>query len=99
MMTEASTLLTAAELADLLMETGQHHHRAYIDSDGTDPEWALWYAGYLQSRIWDRGGFLPTRSLLVHLLLGAEGEHAAAGGDTPWPQFYADLMLPELAGS
>ena len=31
--------ITEEQLADLLTETGQHHHRAFIDSDGVDPEW------------------------------------------------------------
>ena len=88
--------ISEAELADLLMETGQHHHRAYIESDGTDPEWAMWYAGYLQSRLWERAGSLPTRSLLVHLLLGAQADHEANGGDSPWPQHYARLMHAAL---
>ncbi|MDH3755917.1 MAG: hypothetical protein OEU32_18800 [Acidimicrobiia bacterium] len=89
--------ISVDELADLLMETGQHHHRAYIESDGTDPEWAMWYAGYLQSRLWERAGSLPSRSLLVHLLLGAQEDHEANGGDSPWPLHYARIMLAALA--
>lgn len=88
--------ITAAELAELLVETGQHHHHAYISSDGVDPEWALWYAGYLQGRVWDRAGVIPTRSRLVHLLLSAEQDHAAYGGQAPWPAFYAERMLSAL---
>lgn len=97
MSTEPSELLTRDELADLLVETGQHHHRAYADSDGVDPEWALWYAGYLQARMWTRAGALPTRSQLVHLLLQGEAQLAEAGGDTPWPQLYADVILETLS--
>lgn len=89
--------ISVDEFADLLMETGQHHHRAYIESDGTDPEWAIWYAGYLQSRLWERTGSLPSRSLLVHLLLGAQADHEANGGDSPWPPHYAPIMLAALA--
>lgn len=88
--------LTRDELADLLIETGNHHHQAYADSDGVDPEWALWYAGYLQARMWDRAGTLPTRSQLVHLLLRGEAELAQADADTPWPQYYADVILLAL---
>ena len=52
---------TVEELAELLLETGHHHHQAYVSSDGVDPEWALWYADYLQTRLWDGAGSLPTR--------------------------------------
>jgi NAD(P)H-hydrate epimerase len=46
--------VTDEELTALLIETGQRHHRAYQESDGADPEWALWYAGYLQAHLWDQ---------------------------------------------
>lgn len=88
--------ITAAELADLLLEAGHRHHQAYAVTDGADPEWALWYAGYLQARLWDRTGSLPTRSKLVHLLLAAEEQHGATDGDVPWPPFYAESMLAAL---
>ena len=87
------------EIAELLLESGHHHHQAYAESDGVDPEWALWYSGYLQSRLWDRAGSLPTRSLLVHLLLSAERDHAATTGEVPWSQFYAGVILAALTGS
>ena len=69
------------------------------DSDGVGPEWALWYSGYLQSRLWDRSGSLPTRSLLVLLLLSAERDHGATTGEDPWSQFYAGVILAAHANS
>jgi NAD(P)H-hydrate epimerase len=94
-----SVAITQPEIAELLLETGHSHHQAYAESDGVDPEWALWYSGYLQSRLWDRAGSLPTRSLLVHLLLSAEHDHAATTEEVPWPQFYAGAILAALTGS
>ena len=89
--------MTPEELAALLMETGQHHHHAYIDSNGVDPEWALWYAGFLQSRIWDRAGAVPTRSSIVHLLVEGDKQYNASEQSEPWPLFYAKLMLASFA--
>ncbi len=94
----SDSTITVEELADLIKETGEHHHQAYEASDGVDPEWALWYSGYLQSRLWDRAGRLPSRSLLVHLLLSAEAAHAKADSDEPWPSFYAKAILDTLSG-
>jgi NAD(P)H-hydrate epimerase len=94
-----STTITQPEIAELLLETGHQHHQAYADSDDVDPEWALWYSGYLQSRLWDRAGSLPTRSLLVHLLLSAERDHAATTGEVPWSRFYAGVILAALASA
>lgn len=88
--------MTEAELAVLLEETGRRHHAAFAATDGVDPEWALWYAGDVQARLWDAAGRLPTRSELVHLLVTAEREHIAAGTDEPWPPFYARLILAAL---
>ncbi|WP_168991286.1 NAD(P)H-hydrate epimerase [Mycobacterium attenuatum] len=82
--------ITVTELADLLVETGQRHHQAYADTDGADPEWALWYSGYLQARLWDRAGRLPSRSQLVGLLQSAEHRYGSAEG---WPLRYAGHLL------
>jgi NAD(P)H-hydrate epimerase len=88
--------LNQAQLADLLRETGERHHAAYAESDGADPEWALWYATDLQARLWDRAGRLPTRGELCFLLVGAERAHRASGSDEPWPEAYARFILEGL---
>ena len=85
------------ELAALLMETGHNHHKAYEASDGTDPEWALFYAGYLQARLWDQLGRLPTRTELIYLLVKADRDFTASGETGPWPPFYATALLEALA--
>jgi NAD(P)H-hydrate epimerase len=89
--------MTRDELAELILQTGHHHHQAFLETDGGDPEWALWYAGYLQAHLWDRAGTLPTRSLLVHLLLAAEEQHAQSNDPGPWPAFYAGVLLARLS--
>ena len=38
----------AGQLKGLLREVGEAHHQAYIETDGADPEWPLWYADYLR---------------------------------------------------
>jgi NAD(P)H-hydrate epimerase len=90
------TTITESALADLLKETADRHHQAFIESDGADPDWALWYAGYLQARLWDGAGRLPSRSELVYLLVGAERAYAAEGSDEPWAAAYARRMLGAL---
>ena len=77
------------ELAALFRETGEAHHQAFLETDGVDPEWALWYAEYLHDRL---GQFLAapiTRSRLVFCLIGADDEHRATESGTPWPEYYA----------
>jgi NAD(P)H-hydrate epimerase len=83
-------------LTELLLETGDHHHHAYQSSEGIDPEWALWYASYIQTRIWDQLGEVPTRSRLVHLILAAEEAYEVAQSDGEWSPFYAQYLLERL---
>jgi NAD(P)H-hydrate epimerase len=90
--------ISEAELARLLEDVADRHHRAYEVADGADPEWPLWYATDLQARLWDRGGRLPTRSELVSLLVAAERAHRAAGSSEPWAQAYARAILEALRG-
>jgi hypothetical protein len=85
--------ITKQELADLLMQTGKAHHAAYRESDGFDPEWASWYGPYLQTRIGQGLGRKLTRSELVYLLIRAQREHDALGDGSPWPAYYADVLL------
>jgi NAD(P)H-hydrate epimerase len=100
--------ITERELARLIAATGRAHHAAFKDSDGVDPDWALWYAGYLQATLWDRLGSVPSRSELTWLLVGADRAYRAvdetgdgepgAGGRGDWPTFYARLILSFYRG-
>lgn len=85
--------ISKQELAELLVETGQAHHEAYRESDGVDPEWAGWYAPYLQAKLGHRLGRRPTRSELTYLLIKAERAHAALDDGSPWAVYYADVLL------
>lgn len=86
--------ISVTELAEILRETGHRHHVAYDASNGVDPEWASWYAAYLQARIWDRMGVLPTRSGLVRLLIAAEEAFQEGGAGTgDWADSYAVFIL------
>lgn len=89
--------ITRQELADLLVQTGGAHHQAYLESDGVDPEWALWYAPYLQALIGDR--LRIERADLVYLLVRARREHDAIDDPPPWAEFYAGLILDDVAAN
>lgn len=83
----------ATALADLLAETGQQHHQAFIETDGADPEWPLWYSEYLTGRIDGHVGTQPTKSRIVQCLMNAADAHAERGSDEPWATFYAAFIL------
>jgi hypothetical protein len=91
-----SKSINAPELAGLLTEAGSRHHAAYKAANGVDPEWASWYAPFLQARLADRLGSLPTRSDLVYLLVAAERAFQGSPGEQ-WADFYAAFILDHYA--
>jgi glutaredoxin len=80
-------------LAELFRHTGEAHHEAFLQADGDDPEWPLWYADYLHDRLTPFLAAPLTRSRLVFCLIGADDEHRATAPDTPWPEYYAHRFL------
>jgi hypothetical protein len=34
------------DLANLLNETAEAHHKAFAATEGEDPDWPIWYADY-----------------------------------------------------
>jgi hypothetical protein len=79
----------------LLDEAAETHHRVYRITDGTDDDWASWYAGWLLelSELPEVLGARPVRSHLVHALVQCDRDHLSARSDEPWPRFYARELL------
>ena len=83
----------AGQLEELFRETGEAHHQAYIETDGADPEWPLWYADYLRERL---GALLDasfTRSQLVYLLILVASEQPLNAPGANWARYYARFFI------
>lgn len=78
-------------VARLLEEAGETHHRVYQITDGTDDDWASWYADWLLtlSELPHLLATRPVRSHLVHELVQLDRDHTAADTDEAWPELYA----------
>jgi hypothetical protein len=78
-------------LAALLEEAAETHHRVYRITDGTDADWASWYADWLLtlSELPQLLATRPVRSLLVHALVELDRDHTVANTEETWPDFYA----------
>jgi hypothetical protein len=78
-------------VAELLHEAAETHHTVYRITDGTDEDWASWYADWLLdlSELPEALGARPVRSHLVHALVELDREHTASAAEAPWPAFYA----------
>jgi NAD(P)H-hydrate epimerase len=87
--------ISSQQLAGLLAQTAEAHHRAYMSTDGTDPEWAIWYSGYLQTLLGNELGRTITRSEIVYLLVKAQKEHESADTREAWTTYYSRLILTE----
>ncbi len=83
----------AAAITALLQETGRAHHQAFLEVDGVDPEWPLWYAQHLHPRLRRADGEALTVSDLVHTLV----EASRAASAEPWSELYAVRLI--AAGS
>jgi hypothetical protein len=83
------------QVASLLHEAGETHHRVYRIVDGDDPDWASWYADWLirLSELPQLLGVAPVRSELVWLLVGLDKQYTEEGPGEPWPQWYAERVI------
>jgi len=85
-----------AELPALLATTAQAHHQAFIETAGEDPEWPMWYAGYMQEDLNRILGTSLTKSDLVFHLVDLERLRVGDAPDSPWPEFYASRLVARL---
>jgi hypothetical protein len=77
-------------VAALLQEASETHHRVYRITDGTDDDWASWYADWLldHSELPELLGTRPIRSHLVHALVELDRDYTAAAPKESWADFY-----------
>jgi hypothetical protein len=86
---------TLEQVADLLREAGEIHHRVYRIVEGADDDWASWYAEWLikLSELPARLGVTPVRSELIYVLVGLDKQYAAEAPGEPWESFYARRLI------
>ena len=89
------------QVAALLQEAAETHHRVYRITDGADDDWASWYADWLLalSELPELLATRPLRSHLVHALVQLDRDHTAADTDEPWPHFYARRLRDEFGSA
>ncbi len=88
-----------AKIRDLFIETGRAHHKAFEATDGEDPDWPVWYAGYVRERLSALLDTPFTKSQLVDCLMFVELERQTRNPDAEWAAYYADHLLERFAAS
>ena len=86
-------------IKELLVETGQAHHKAFEAADGADPDWPIWYAEYSKDIFAEQFGMNFSKSMLVYCLMNANFEQAARAPDSDWAEFYAREIVERFAPS
>jgi hypothetical protein len=81
------------ELANVLIETAEAHHKAFAATEGEDPDWPLWYADYLLEKMRHMLKAKFTKSELVYLLVLTDKENGSVAPGAYWPRFYAKFII------
>jgi hypothetical protein len=81
------------QIANLLQQTGNDHHAAYIETDGYHPDWPLWYAEYLHGRLPPLLGQELTISELAYLMVDLDRQYRAQKPVGRWYEYYAAELL------
>lgn len=81
------------QIESLLREAGTAHHQAYIEADGADPDWPIWYAEYLRDQLAELLNARFTKSELVYLLISLDREVQRVAPGANWQAYYARVLL------
>ena len=86
---------TTQAVHDLLRVAAETHHAVFAITDGTDLDWATWYADWLVnlSRMPALLGGTLVRSELTYLLVALDKEYTAKVPDVPWAEYYAARLV------
>lgn len=81
------------QIESLFHEAGHAHHQAYLETDGADPDWPIWYAGFLRDRLAELLNARFTKSELVYLLISLDREVQRVAPGANWQAYYARVLL------
>lgn len=84
-------------IADVLAEAGAAHHAAYLETDGEDPEWPLWYADHVIGdlrRILEKPTL--TISRVVWALVAGDESYRRGLQSESWHHHYAERFVIDL---
>lgn len=80
-------------LVQLFVEAGSAHHRAFVATNGHDPDWPCWYAQHLAPRLEALLGRSFDVPHLALVLGDLEEQRKALRPNPEWPAFYAGFFL------
>lgn len=81
------------QLEALFYQVGSAHHQAFIETDGADADWPIWYAEFMRDRLAELLDARFTTSELVYLLVGLDREVQRVAPGAKWQSYYARVLL------
>jgi len=81
------------ELAELFMKTGKAHHTAFIETDGEDPDWAIWYGKYLEEPLSNILNTDLSAGEITERLISLDKKFTAEPSSSHWTEFYAAKLV------
>ncbi|MEJ2706518.1 MAG: hypothetical protein P8074_02780 [Anaerolineales bacterium] len=85
------------QVQELFLQAAKAHHQAFLETNGEDPEWPLWYARYMQNRLTAMLGANLTLSELVYLIVWAEKERSLNAPGADWAPYYTRFLLKNFS--
>jgi len=87
------------QISRLLHEAGETHHRVFRIVDGSDDDWASWYADWLVtlSELPSLLGTKPVRSELTYLLVSLDKDYTTDPPGEPWEAYYAQRIVDHFS--
>lgn len=82
-----------SELVELLRQTARAHHSAFIETDGYDPDWPLWYAGSMSDRLNQLLGTTVPLIEVADMLFALDREQRQTAPDADWAVYYTNAFL------
>ena len=87
---------TVEQIAELFEETGKAHHQAFIETDGDDPEWPLWYAERMKEPLGELLTYDFTISELIYWLFHLDKVYREKTPAEPWATYYGNVLVNEF---
>ncbi len=75
------------------MKTGKAHHQAFIEADGEDPDWAIWYGKHLEDPLGDALETKLSASEISERLISLDKKFSSLSPAEHWTKFYANELL------
>lgn len=78
----------------LLHKAKEAHSTAYQEVNGDDPDWPIWYAGFLlENGLATLLDAKVLKSDLIYLLVLVDKEQQRQASSVQWESFYADFLM------